>query len=293
MSGVPRLMLVTDRRRASMPLSNLAAAAVAGGVDAVQIREKDLPFDQVREITRSIRETVGDRARVVINGRPELAIAMNLDLHLPESMGLDQSWRDHLAPGGIIGRSVHSLAAAEASIDVDYLIAGHVFATSSKPGKPPIGIEGLSAIVRSTHLPVLAIGGITPDLLSPILAVGAHGVAILSGIGSATDPAAAARDYAGAIGEDTMSISDQPKQTLDVTINGKQVAIEAGWTIQDFLDSRGLHRNMVVVEHNGTILKKDRFEDVQIQEGDLLEVVHFVGGGSNGSGCHRCRSRST
>lgn len=67
--------------------------------------------------------------------------------------------------------------------------------------------------------------------------------------------------------------------TIEVTINGRPTALDKPMTVQEFLDLKKLHRNMVVVEHNGTILKRPQFDEITINSGDTLEVVHFVGGG--------------
>ncbi len=66
---------------------------------------------------------------------------------------------------------------------------------------------------------------------------------------------------------------------FEVTVNGKSVTLEESMTIQEFLEMKGLHQNMVVVEHNGLILKKVDFPNARLGPGDVVEVVHFVGGG--------------
>ncbi|MBX3069644.1 MAG: sulfur carrier protein ThiS [Thermomicrobiales bacterium] len=66
---------------------------------------------------------------------------------------------------------------------------------------------------------------------------------------------------------------------IELTINGKPVELSEPLTVQGFLDSKKLHRSMVVVEYNGTILKRAQFDEIVLASGDVLEVVHFVGGG--------------
>jgi len=68
-------------------------------------------------------------------------------------------------------------------------------------------------------------------------------------------------------------------ETLEVQVNGKAVELRSGTTVSGFLEQKELHQNMVVVEHNGQILKKGQFADIEIRAGDVIEVVHFVGGG--------------
>ena len=66
---------------------------------------------------------------------------------------------------------------------------------------------------------------------------------------------------------------------IQLTVNGKEIDLEQPISVQSFLDSRKLHQNMVVVEHNGVILRKSQFGEIELASGDVLEVVHFVGGG--------------
>ncbi|MDP9364196.1 MAG: thiamine phosphate synthase, partial [Chloroflexota bacterium] len=80
----PRLMLVTDRRRAKRPLPELVAAAVAGGVDAVQLREPDLGPGERLELAGELQAVVGGRAALLVNGDAATAAALGLGLHLPE-----------------------------------------------------------------------------------------------------------------------------------------------------------------------------------------------------------------
>jgi thiamine biosynthesis protein ThiS len=67
--------------------------------------------------------------------------------------------------------------------------------------------------------------------------------------------------------------------TIEVTVNGEARAIDAGHTVTSFLESLDLHPAMVVVERNREILDRDRYDQVGVEEGDTLELVHFVGGG--------------
>jgi thiamine-phosphate diphosphorylase len=189
-------MLVTDRTLV-MPgaLAAAAAAAVAGGVDLVQVREKDLPdaalLDLVRAILLAIGRATTGHARVVVNGRPAVARAAETGLHLPEAAPPPEP--EHTWP--LWGRSVHDPAGAAraAAEGADYLVAGALFPTSSKPGVQPLGVDGLRRIVAAAGaVPVLAIGGITPARVALAIAAGAAGVAVRSDILGAADPEQAA-----------------------------------------------------------------------------------------------------
>ena len=193
----PWLRLVTDRRlAASCDLVAVVEQAVAGGVDLVQVREKDLPDNELLELTRAILRAVAGRARVVVNGRPEVAWQAGAGLHLPEAAPLPPH------PPPLWGRSVHSPdgAARAAAAGPAYLIAGPVFPTDSKPGARPLGLEGLQAIVRAAAgTAVLAIGGIEPAWVATVLQAGAGGVAVRGAILKARDPQAAARALRAAL----------------------------------------------------------------------------------------------
>lgn len=193
----PWLMLVTDRHLA--PACGLVAVveqAVAGGVDLVQVREKDLPDAELLQLTRAIVRAAAGRALVVVNGRPDVARQAGVGLHLPEAAPHPPE------PPPLWGRSVHGpdQAARAAATRPAYLVAGPVFPTDSKPGARPLGPQGLQAIVRAAAgIPVLAIGGIDPERVAPVLRAGAAGVAVRGAILKADDPRAAARSLRAAL----------------------------------------------------------------------------------------------
>lgn len=189
----PRLMLVTDRLRTRDSLINLIAEAVEGGVDAVQIREKDLSQDELFALAGAVAKVCGSRAQVLVNGAPLVAAKLGLGLHLPErSMDL-ASARLLLGPEAVIGRSVHSPVAVAASSGSDYVLAGHIFETASKPGRQPIGLEGLREMVDAASDPVLAIGGIDLDRIPDVIDAGAAGVAMIGAFTQAEHPGDVAR----------------------------------------------------------------------------------------------------
>ena len=132
---------------------------------------------------------------------------------------------------------MHSPESAAATADVDYLVAGHVFETSSKSGRPPLGLSGLASIVKRTNLPVLAIGGVAPENVEAILDTGAHGAAVMSGIGSASDPGNATRAYRAAIDRIRSQQTGEKAMAIHLTVNGKEVDLERAVSIQAFLEA--------------------------------------------------------
>nr|WP_243664820.1 thiamine phosphate synthase [Rhodothermus marinus] len=97
----------------------------------------------------------------------------------------------------MLGYSAHDLDAARRAADegADYLLFSPVFPTASKSGVPAVGLEALAAVCRAVPIPVLALGGITPERVSACLQQGAHGVAVVSAILDASDPEGAVRQF--------------------------------------------------------------------------------------------------
>ena len=178
------LCLVTDRARLPRPLDLLdqLAAAVAAGVDLIQIRERSLEAGPLCAlVTGVLALTRGSATRVVVNDRLDVALACGADgVHLRgDSIPVAAARR--LAPVRfLIGKSVHTPEEARMAAGADYLIAGTVFATSSKIGAATLlGVDGLRAIVHESTAPVLAIGGITLDRIDAVASAGAAGVAAI------------------------------------------------------------------------------------------------------------------
>jgi thiamine-phosphate diphosphorylase len=173
------ICVVTDRRRADV-LAQAARAADAG-VDLIQIRERDLDAGPLAELVSQVVErTRGSSTRVVVNDRLDVALACGADgVHLRGDSVSAADARRLAPPPFLIGRSVHSATEAASITGADYLIAGTVFATSSKPGAACLGADGLRTVVGATADPVLAIGGVTVDRFDDIARTGAAGFAAI------------------------------------------------------------------------------------------------------------------
>ena len=180
----PIVCLITDRRRAGGEdrLVARVAAAARQGVDLVQVRERDLDggplFALVERCLEAVRST---RTRIVVNDRLDVALAAFAHgVHLRGDSMPAERLRVVTPPGFLTGRSVHAVDEARrvtAAGGLDYIVFGPVFPTPSKPGHPGVGVRALAEVVRATPVPVLAIGGITPDTMTHALAAGAAGVA--------------------------------------------------------------------------------------------------------------------
>jgi thiamine-phosphate diphosphorylase len=182
----PVLCLVTDRARYGGDVHLLEAighAAVAG-VELVQVREKDLEAGALYELVRRcVAAVAGTRTRILVNDRVDVALAAGAHgVHLPADSVPAVRLRALAPRGFLIGRSVHAAYdATRAAADraTDYLIAGTVFPSASKPAVEAAGVETLRSITRAVPLPVLAIGGITVERMGSIRQAGAAGCAAI------------------------------------------------------------------------------------------------------------------
>ena len=184
----PALMLVTDRHRVGTPLLKIIDIAVSAGVDVVQIREKDLDLGGLVALGREIVSVVGSRAKVVVNADVSIALELGIGLHLPESAApLSPGFAHQLGGEVLLGRSIHSSHRVDDD-RVDYLLFGHVFATTSKRGLPPRGLLGLTEVVHRFTIPIWAIGGIAAGNAASVIERGAQGIAVIGAILDADDP---------------------------------------------------------------------------------------------------------
>ena len=177
------LCLVTDSRRLTVAggLVAQARAAVAAGIDLIQVRERHLETRALAALVASLLEvTRGSATRLVVNDRLDVSLACGADgVHLRADSMTAEAARSLAPPGFLIGRSVHSAAEARAAVEADYLVAGTVFPTASKPHAIGLGVDGLRAIVSASPIPVLAIGGVTIDRVPAIASTGAAGIAAI------------------------------------------------------------------------------------------------------------------
>ncbi len=162
----------------------------------VQIREKDLSTQDLYELAKRIKEVTEERARLLVNNRMDIALAVGADgVHLPEN-GLPTVVARRLAgPKFLVGRSVHT---AESAVDAesdgaDFLIAGTIFPSSSHPEGRTQGTEFVHVLREKISIPFLAIGGVTPENVSHLVDAGASGAAVITAISEGEDPRKTAR----------------------------------------------------------------------------------------------------
>ncbi len=203
----PCLCLVTDRSLTHGDLADLvdrAAQAVRGGVDLVQLREKDLPAGELLGLATSLSVAIGGRAKLIVNDRADVALAAGAEgIQLGEDALPVSAARKTLGRRALIGRSVHSESgASQAESDgADFLLVGTMFASRSHPGEEPAGTDLMRRISRNCRLPLIGIGGITPENAPEVIEAGGSGVAVITNILAASNPEEAAARLKEAICE--------------------------------------------------------------------------------------------
>ena len=184
----PFLYLVTDRTRlvglgadSLLALEAQLDAAIAAGIDVIQIRERDLDGRSLeRLVSGVVKRAAGTPTRIIVNDRADVAEAAGAHgVHL-RSDGPAVARVRAAYPGLLIGRSIHSAGEAHAHRDADYLLFGHVFPSPSKPGQAEAGVAALGdAVAAAAGCQVVAIGGVDAGRARSCIDAGASGVAAI------------------------------------------------------------------------------------------------------------------
>ena len=162
----------------------------------VQLREKDLSARDLYDLGARVKEALAGRAKLVVNDRIDVALALNADgIQLPEEGTPVAEARRIVGDDMLIGRSVHSVNGAikAESSGADFVIAGTIFPSTSHPGGPAQGTDFIRALCREVCIPALGIGGVTIQNVGEVMEAGCSGAAVISAISEAEDPGIAAR----------------------------------------------------------------------------------------------------
>jgi thiamine-phosphate pyrophosphorylase len=200
-AGWPRfdLYVITDTALpAGRTALEIACAALEGGADAVQLREKSSPAFNLCRLASEIQPMARKfGALFVVNDRVDVALATGADgVHVGQEDLPAREARRLLPRPVVLGVSAGTREEARKAEreGADYVGVGPIFATATKPDAgEPIGLEGLAAIARSVAIPVVAIGGIDADSIAQVFGAGASGAAVVSAVVTAQDMAAATR----------------------------------------------------------------------------------------------------
>jgi thiazole tautomerase (transcriptional regulator TenI) len=191
-----KLIAVTDDKHTLDELAR-KIVQIKDVVDFIHIREKSKTVLEIVSLLKFLEECKVDRSKIVINDRLDIALMMNYsNVHLP-SHGLPVKWVKDKFDSFQVGRSVHSLVEANEvkREGADYVLYGHCYETNSKIGKTPNGIGVLSEIKEFLKIPVIAIGGITPNHVEELKQINIDGIAVMSGIFSSDNPYDSAKKY--------------------------------------------------------------------------------------------------
>ena len=188
-----RLYLCTPDRP---DLATFLNACISGGIDIVQLRDKHLSARAVVERARlAVRVCRDHDVPFILNDRPDLALDAEADgVHVGQDDASPRLARRLLGPGALIGLSTHAAAELEASRGepVDYVSAGPVVPTPTKPGRPGTGVEYVRLAAARAVVPVFVTGGVTPDAIPLLAEAGASRFVVVRYLTESDDPKSAA-----------------------------------------------------------------------------------------------------
>lgn len=201
-----RLYLIVGARPGGRPAVEVVQDALAGGVDMVQLRDKELGDAELVALAQELREVCHrHEALLLLNDRLDLVLECEVDgVHLGQDDAAVDEARALLGSDALIGVSTHSpeqIAAARESL-VDYMGVGPVHATPTKPGVDPVGVNLVRHAADHAGKPFFAIGGIEIGNVAEAVAAGARRIAVVRAIADAEDPRAAAQTLRRALEEE-------------------------------------------------------------------------------------------
>lgn len=200
----PTLYVILDRTAArDRDLGAVLESVIAGGARMVQLREKAWPSGRLLPLAERLRgrcRTAG--VTFIVNDRVDLALAVGADgVHLGQDDLPPRAARPLLRSGMILGRSTHGVEQARAALaeGADYIAVGSMFPTATKPDFELVGPDLIRKLRPEIPVPLIGIGGITPANVAQVIGAGADGVAVISAVCGADDPAEATRRFLRAI----------------------------------------------------------------------------------------------
>lgn len=199
-----RLYFVCEARPDGHDVEALLQAALAGGVDIVQLREKELGRNEIERAARTFRRLCDTYSvPFIVNDDPYLAQTCNADgVHVGQDDMAAAEAREVLGTEAIIGLSTHSeeQLAASAAQPVDYVSVGPIWETPTKEGRPGVGLGLVEHAAANAPHPFFAIGGIDPSNAGEVVAAGARRLGVVRAIRDAGEPTAVAEALRGALG---------------------------------------------------------------------------------------------
>ena len=194
-----RLCVLVGHPRLELTALEAARAAVAGGADMIQLREKSLSDRELHRLAQEVRDLTGDAGRTfIVNDRPDIARLVDADgVHVGRDDLPIAAAREIVGPHKIVGVSTHDIEQARQARaeGADYIGVGPVYPTETKGYSEGVGLAYVRQVASEIDLPFLAIGSIRLDRLDEVMDAGARAVAVCAAVVCAQDPAAAARSF--------------------------------------------------------------------------------------------------
>lgn len=193
-----QLYVIVDREAlGSRAPVTVAEAAIRGGADLIQWRDKKATDREFLSVARELRALTRQlKIPLILNDRVDAAILIQADgVHLGGEDLPIQEARSLVGDSMVIGRSTHSLVQAKEAqaAGADYMGVGPIFPTPTKPDHPSVGLDLIAQVKKEIRIPWVAIGGVDLETLPLVLSAGATRVAVVRAVAAATDPEKAAR----------------------------------------------------------------------------------------------------
>ena len=199
-----RLYLICDLRPGGRSLEGVLAPALAGGVDVVQLRDKQASAEQLIAAAQAARPLCDEAgALLILNDRPELVQAAGADgCHVGQDDMEPAAARERAGADRLVGQSTHFPDEVSGATQADYIGVGPVYATPTKPGRHAVGVELVRFAAFHAPVPFFAIGGIDAGNVAEVVGAGADRIAVVRAIAEAADPRAAAEQLRAALPAD-------------------------------------------------------------------------------------------
>ncbi|HKA66618.1 MAG TPA: thiamine phosphate synthase [Solirubrobacterales bacterium] len=214
-----RLYFACDARPHGEGPEALLRAALNGGVDIVQLREKELGRAEIERSASTFRRICDIySALFIVNDDPELARACDADgVHVGQDDASVEEARELLGPDAIVGLSTHSEGQIAAANErpIDYMSVGPVWETPTKAGRPAVGLDLVSHAAENATRPFFGIGGVDPSNAEQVVQAGGRRLCVVRAIRDAADPTAAAEELRRAFGASEAAPRDSQEELLD------------------------------------------------------------------------------
>ncbi|MBU1043303.1 MAG: thiamine phosphate synthase [Candidatus Omnitrophica bacterium] len=252
----------------------IAEQAIFGGVDIIQMREKHLSDAEKIKLGKKLYALCQThKVMFIVNDDPYLAQQLNADgVHLGQT-DLEKypliKARQIIGQNKIIGLSTHNIEQFKQALNqgYDYLAYGPIFETKTKDYH--IGTSQISQVLAWANLPVVFIGGINLRNIDLVLEKGAQNIALIRAIMQAENITQTVKEFKQKI----------LRGKMQLRINGKPQEIKDNFTLETLISDKGLNPSSIVVEYNAQIMPKQKWAEVILKQGDIIEIISFVGGG--------------